>query len=366
MNLAKGKKYCMQINLYAGEAGNYEYDNSGPSPDITVQIGKTYVFDQTDATNWYHPFGFAYFPDGAHGATWGGAERAEAEGAGELLYKIDGAKTTCPDVGTTGLDCYEPEFFYPRSDWLLKNYTAELTITQAMADASHGGVIYYFCHIHTKMSCKIIIKNADGTAVTKAGGAALANPTEMALYAPIVKVAFDTTCGTTGAFDYSPGASLACAANYLPGNLNTNFEKCLQAIDCQMNRQIRVMGFDSHADPIATFMQQMIPHHVNAVNMAKLLLKTSATAVAGVEDLTGVLWAIVNVQSHQIRQFRDYLAGSAAYKKVAYQGMKLNATSLGHHCSDTRSGTVTIPRHRQVDPQRQLLPTVWALQLIFV
>ena len=144
MNLAKGKKYCMQINLYAGEAGNYEYDNSGPSPDITVQIGKTYVFDQTDATNWYHPIGFAYFPDGAHGATWGGAERAEVEGAGELLYKINGAKTTCPDVGTTGLDCYEPEFFYPRSDWLLKNYTAELTITQAMADASHGGVIYYF------------------------------------------------------------------------------------------------------------------------------------------------------------------------------------------------------------------------------
>ena len=46
---------------------------------------------------------------GAHGSTWGGAELPEVEGAGELLYKIDGAATSCPDAGATGLDCYEPE-----------------------------------------------------------------------------------------------------------------------------------------------------------------------------------------------------------------------------------------------------------------
>lgn len=28
--------------------------------------GETYVFDQLDASNWYHPLGFAYYPDGAH------------------------------------------------------------------------------------------------------------------------------------------------------------------------------------------------------------------------------------------------------------------------------------------------------------
>lgn len=28
--------------------------------------GQTYVFDQTESSNWYHPLGFAYFPDGAH------------------------------------------------------------------------------------------------------------------------------------------------------------------------------------------------------------------------------------------------------------------------------------------------------------
>ena len=142
------------------------------------------------------------------------------------------------NAGDTGLDCYEPEFFYPRADWLAKKYTAELTITQAMADKSHGGVIYYFCHIHSKMSGKIIIQNADGSAVTQAGGAALANPTPLSLYAPTSNGAFDATCGTTGAGDYSTGGSLACAATFVPGTLDTDFEKCLQAIDCQMNRQL--------------------------------------------------------------------------------------------------------------------------------
>ena len=135
----------MKVNLFMGETGYYEFAGyTGPSPDIEVRIGQTYTFDQTDPSNWYHAVGFAYFPDGAHGETWGGDERDEVEGLGELLYKINGAATTCPDAGDTGLDCYEPEFFYPRGDWMAKNYTAELTITQAMADRSHGGVIYYF------------------------------------------------------------------------------------------------------------------------------------------------------------------------------------------------------------------------------
>ena len=168
-----------KVNLLAGETGYYEFaGHTGPSPDIEVRIGQTYTFDQTDPSNWYHAIGFAYYPDGAHGETWGGEERAEVEGKGELLYKIDGAATTCPDAGDTGLDCYEPEFFYPRADWMSKKYTAELTITQAMADQSHGGVIYYFCHIHSKMSGKIIIKNADGSDVTQANGTALPHPEE--------------------------------------------------------------------------------------------------------------------------------------------------------------------------------------------
>ena len=101
---------CMTLDVFASETGYYNFATyTGSSPDIAVTIGQTYTFDQSDPTNWYHPVGFAYEPDGAHGSTWGGDELDEVEGKGELLYKINGAATTCADAGDTGLDCYEPE-----------------------------------------------------------------------------------------------------------------------------------------------------------------------------------------------------------------------------------------------------------------
>ena len=102
--------FCMSLDMFASETGYYNVANhTGSSPTITATIGQTYTFDQSHPSNWYHPVGFAYEPDGAHGSTWGGAELDEVEGLGELLYKINGAPTTCADAGDTGLDCYEPE-----------------------------------------------------------------------------------------------------------------------------------------------------------------------------------------------------------------------------------------------------------------
>ena len=114
--LSSANNFCMSIDVFASETGYYRitgYD--GSSPELTVRIGQTYTFDQTHVTNWYHPVGFAYQPDGAHGSSWGGAELPEVEGAGELQYKINGANPTCADAGDTGLACYEPEFFFPPS-----------------------------------------------------------------------------------------------------------------------------------------------------------------------------------------------------------------------------------------------------------
>jgi uncharacterized protein (DUF305 family) len=309
---ASNTNLCVKVNLLLGESGYYEFAGyTGPSPDITVQIGKTYVFDQRDSSNWYHPLGFAYYPDGAHGATWGGAERDEVEAAGELLYKINGAVTTCPDAGDTGLDCYEPEFFYPRPDWLAKKYTVELTITQAMADKSPGGVIYYFCHIHSKMSGKIIIQNADGSAVTKADGSALPNPTQLQLYSPVVLSGVDYTCGTTDIAPYGGGGQKACSERFVCGNLDTNFEKCLQAIDCKMNSEMKTETTANSADKVAVFMEQMIPHHLNAVYMSKLVLKqvTASEISAAMEDdqLHDILRNIIVVQMYQVHQFRNYI-----------------------------------------------------------
>ena len=65
------------------------------------------------------------------------------------------------------------------------------------------------------------------------------------------------------------------------GTNDTDFEKRMQAIDCMMNKEMRIVGFDSHQSCIVTFMQQMIPHHANAVNMAKIVLKHAPAEVAG-------------------------------------------------------------------------------------
>ena len=110
-------RLCMSLDMFASETGYYNIANhTGSSPDIHVTIGQTYTFDQSHPSNWYHPVGFAYEPDGAHGSTWGGAELDEVEGLGELLYKIDGTPTTCADAGDTGLGCYEPEVPAQRSN----------------------------------------------------------------------------------------------------------------------------------------------------------------------------------------------------------------------------------------------------------
>jgi len=244
---------------------------------------------------------------GAHGSTWGGAELPEVEGAGELLYKIDGVATTCPDAGDTGLDCYEPEFFYPRSAWSEKVYTAELTITQAMADASRGGVLYYFCHIHSKMSGKITIQNADGTAYTS-------STSELALYEPTTISGVDGVCGTATIAEYAGGALKACDEAYLCGDIDTDFERCMQAVDCKMKTDMKdgtdpLPATPSEADYLVAFMQQMIPHHQNAVEQAKIALKFDLADIQAVEDMEDIVHSIINVQNFQIHQFRNYLGG---------------------------------------------------------
>ena len=57
-----------------------------------------------------------------------------------------------------------------------------------------------------------------------------------------------------------------------------------------------MLGHDTHSDDLVTFVQQMIPHHSNTVNMAKLLMKLAPANVAAVEDLEDMLWNIINVE----------------------------------------------------------------------
>merc|ERR1719420_393659 len=66
----------------------------------------------------------------------------------------------------------------------------------------------------------------------------------------------------------------------------------------------------ANSDPIVTFIHQMIPHHQNAVNMAKAVLKTNTLDASDEGDLVmeHMMWAIINGQNFQIHQMQDYLA----------------------------------------------------------
>jgi len=289
---------CMKIDMYASETGHYTIDKLGrkPSPDVDVKLGGSYTFDQSDPSNWYHPVGFAYVPDGAHGTTWGGDEEDEVESGDALQYLIDGAATTCKNVGDTGLDCYEPEFFLPQDVWEGKKYSAKLTITPEVANkaAENGGVLYYFCHIHSKMSGRIIIREI----YNEAG--------EAPLYPIVERSDVDTVCGTTGlSHEFT-----VWNHRFLCGSLTKTFEKCVQSIDYKMSSDMTYFSSKDNKDPVALFCEQMIPHHQNAVNMAKALMKHHPDEVAAVDDFGGLLMDIVNGQNYQIHQFRAYLAGN--------------------------------------------------------
>ena len=60
---------------------------------------------------------------------------------------------------------------------------------------------------------------------------------------------------------------------------------------------------------VATFIHQMVPHHNNAVNMAKILLKMDVLDPEDEDDagMIDMLWAIINAQNYQNHNMEAYL-----------------------------------------------------------
>merc|ERR1711998_344046 len=80
------------------------------------------------------------------------------------------------------------------------------------------------------------------------------------------------------------------------------------------------------------FMQMMIPHHINAINMVKIMLKFSTfelrTQAGG--SFYGVMWAVANVQGFEIHKFMNYLGSSENYTDVEVDGQKLTPDEHGN------------------------------------
>ena len=299
----KWHPYASEWGLYSvkGDAGTgNEIECVGASPKLHLNQGQKYTFVQNDVSNWYHPVGFSYEPGGAHNDCRidDSGECPELDGS-HLQYKVDGVNA---EDGDFGLDAYEPLFFYPQGEWVYideeagttHTYSVELTVPDVTD-------FYYFCHIHAGMSANIHVKGASANAES---------PKQHAEFfpEPPMITSQDEACGTVGVFDHAHDLEAACAGkHFLCGdNMDDLFNTCMEAIDCKMHVH---MAVHTDADPIKTFMRQMIPHHQNAVSMAKILMKHAPDAD---DDVKALLREIMAVQNHQIQTMQGYLDGADA------------------------------------------------------
>merc|ERR1719271_331311 len=353
-------KYTATIDPFAGPTGYFKFAECGDvaNPVIAMKQGETYIFDQADGSNWYHPLGMAYFPDGAHtgvdelepgiAQTGGSTTCAAGNTCQAPRYFKDGsfAGTTYDNTAATpvggddfGLDNYEPEFFIPKGDWLATKYKVELTIT----DTAYATDMFYFCHIHAGMSGIIKIADATTGAVVSTKTAATTLPADYYK----TPTTYDKSCGSYGidAFQTSKGACgnehFVCTTAATPSG---SFGDCLSSMDCAMDYNMKTT-LDSN--DVVSFMWQMIPHHKNAVNMAKLLMKQNALTLSRrklrgegrrLDDDSGcadcaiddMLWDIVSVQSHQILTMKDWLTANGKAESGTCSAALSTADAAGH------------------------------------
>jgi len=320
----------MKWNSYSSEWGAYEITGcTGVNPKLQLTAGTVYTFEQSDASNWYHPVGFAYIAGGAHTECPAGSGAECPELGGEtggttIQYYVNNLAIT-NDASGFGLDAYEPEFFNSQDWWGERAYKVTLTIP---ADASYTR-LYYFCHIHAGMSAEIEVVGSSASSTTVIDAATLpSGMTEtqaLAVYTGLVTehqatiAAFDETCGTHNSASYATNA-MCTNMNFLCGDGATGqFADCLKAIDCQMHHDMAISVPSTSTSKFATFARQMIPHHQNAVAMAKVLTKLGASSdypAAGTEDqdmawATGLARNIINVQNHQIQSMQSWLEANA-------------------------------------------------------
>ncbi|CAB9517399.1 expressed unknown protein [Seminavis robusta] len=316
--------FTVKVNLFASELGYYAFEECGDvvNPTIGMEVGETYTFVQADRSNYFHPMGFSYFPDGAHdgvdelepGIGLGSdASCAETLSCPAPMYflnddylgnysNIEEVLPVSTGAEDFGLDAYEPLFFHPMPEWV--GY-GEFSIQLRFDDESYDKDIFYFCHIHQFMSGRIkLMKNGE-----------LVSPEDEPPlgYTYDEPGAFDETCGTYG-LDAFQLPHPECPSTFVcdAGPENQPFASCINAMNCHM-----VVGMTtgvSSESNLALFIHQMIPHHQNAVNMAKTLLLTGDVPC---EDLTNdedpycvmqvILREIVNGQNFQIQAMRGLL-----------------------------------------------------------
>jgi hypothetical protein len=168
-----------------------------------------------------------------------------------------------------GLDVYEPLFFLSPHEWTsLGTFSIKMQFDD---DTLTSSDVFYFCHIHKFMSGRIkLTKN--GEVLNE-----LNDTPDLGYERDAVPSAFDEKCGSYGLQNFVLPNPL-CPARFVCHDGDDDdsqdlrdFSRCIDAMNCHMLSGMTT-GTKARSEA-ALFVHQMIPHHENAVNMAKVLMK---------------------------------------------------------------------------------------------
>lgn len=339
--------YTVHVDIFASERGYYVFVECGLdwiNPPIGMEYGETYTFVQEDRSNFWHPLDFSYFPDAHHvgadlldprvdgnlgeiavAASGTTSSEAIAQAAGDdscasnmtcpspMYYLNDGYLGSYSNIpesmpatvnqADVGLNMYEDFFFKSMPAW--KGY-GKFSIKLKFDDEAYTKDIFYYCRIHQFMAGRIkLLKN--GVPVNKKDDPA-------AYYEQETPGVFDERCGTYG-LDQFQLPHPECPARFVcdvDDNMR-EFASCIDAMDCHMMTGMTTKV--SSKTELALFLHQMIPHHQNAVNMAKALIKAGFLPCDDLTDeedpyctMTSLLFGIVARQNHEIGVMNNVLA----------------------------------------------------------
>jgi Domain of unknown function (DUF305) len=171
------------------------------------------------------------------------------------------------------------------------------------------------------MSARIKLHDSDGNMLNAA------NTPEIPYAYDVVSV-YDQSCGTFGLDAFRTPDNPECPDHFVcydgAGTIGVMAD-CIDSMNCAMLDGMSVTygdaGKDSLTNDAILFIRMMIPHHENAVNMAKhLLISGEVDCARGgpVEEgddvatsclLEPIIRGIINTQNHQIQTMKGILEG---------------------------------------------------------
>ena len=265
-------------------------------------------------------------------------ECPELDDAGKttISYFVGGAAVTDDDSGF-GLDAYEPLFFNSQDWWAEQNAANPWKVTLTIAADPEYATIYYFCHIHAGMSAIIDITGSTASPAAGSLNPAVLSPaltgaedqaSAVAIYDAIVATDqkaindYDEACGTHNTYAATTRSECESTHFLCGAGATGNYAACLEKVDCQMHHEMAIsVPSGSGISKFATFARQMIPHHQNAVAMAKTLAKFHGASDYPTDEKTfgdTLIRSIINVQNKQIQEMQGWLDGNAALAGTSY------------------------------------------------